>query len=192
MEKLSYKSALLVLLVLLVLRGASTAHAVTMTEFLVPTANAGLRGITAGPDGNLWFTQAGSDKIGRISPAGVITEFTVPGVGSQPSGIVVGPDGNLWFTEAGSDQIGRITTGGALTEFTVPGVASVPVGITTGPDGSIWFTQFNSNQIGRLDPDTTAIPEPSSVVLLGVGLVALAGCRRRVMGARFQLNPGCY
>ena len=90
MEKLSYKSALLVLLVLLVLRGESTAHAVIITEFLVPTANAGLRGITAGPDGNLWFTEAGSDKIGRITPAGVITEFTVPGVGSQPSGIAVG------------------------------------------------------------------------------------------------------
>ena len=25
-------------------------------------------GITAGPDGNLWFTEAGGGKIGRITP----------------------------------------------------------------------------------------------------------------------------
>jgi streptogramin lyase len=25
--------------------------------------------ITAGPDGNLWFTENGSDQIGRLTPA---------------------------------------------------------------------------------------------------------------------------
>ena len=30
-------------------------HAIT--EFAIPTANASPRGITAGPDGNLWFTE---------------------------------------------------------------------------------------------------------------------------------------
>ena len=28
------------------------------------------------PDGNLWFTDAGTPAIGRITPAGAITEFT--------------------------------------------------------------------------------------------------------------------
>ena len=31
-------------------------------------------GITAGPDGNLWFTEAAA-TIGRITPAGTVTEF---------------------------------------------------------------------------------------------------------------------
>jgi virginiamycin B lyase len=34
----------------------------------VPTANAGLQDIVAGPDGNLWFTEGGGNKIGRITP----------------------------------------------------------------------------------------------------------------------------
>ncbi len=31
--------------------------------------------IAAGPDGNLWFTEADGNKIGRISPSGTITNF---------------------------------------------------------------------------------------------------------------------
>ena len=32
--------------------------------------------ITAGPDGNLWFTENVGNRIGRITPAGVVTEFS--------------------------------------------------------------------------------------------------------------------
>src|SRR5437588_12907295 len=39
----------------------------TITEFPVPNSNASPLFITAGPDGNLWFTEAG--KIGEINPA---------------------------------------------------------------------------------------------------------------------------
>jgi streptogramin lyase len=56
-------------------------------------------GITAGPDGNLWFTEERGNQIGRITPAGTVTEFPIPNGNSQPAGITAGPDGNLWFTE---------------------------------------------------------------------------------------------
>ena len=56
--------------------------------------------ITAGPDGNLWFTDNRGNKIGEISPAtGKVTEYKIPTGGSYPIGIAAGPDGNLWFTE---------------------------------------------------------------------------------------------
>ena len=32
-------------------------------------------GITAGPDGNLWFTDTDTDSIGRITPSGAVTMF---------------------------------------------------------------------------------------------------------------------
>ena len=41
----------------------------------MPTAGSRPFGITTGPDGNLWFTEYGGDKIGRITPSGTITEF---------------------------------------------------------------------------------------------------------------------
>ena len=52
-------------------------------------------GITAGPDGALWFTNW--DSIGRISTDGVSSDYTGPGI-SEALGITVGPDGALWFT----------------------------------------------------------------------------------------------
>ena len=63
--------------------------------------------ITAGPDGNLWFTEQYRNTIGRMTPAGVVTEFPVPTRNAAPAGITTGPDGNLWFTQR--HGIGRIT-----------------------------------------------------------------------------------
>jgi virginiamycin B lyase len=59
----------------------------------------------AGPDGNLWFTEARGARIGRITPAGTITEIPTP---PHPSHITVGPDGNLWFTLVDDNSIAYI------------------------------------------------------------------------------------
>src|SRR5438094_7141287 len=74
-----------------------------ISEFPLTTALPSPQGITAGPDGALWYTDPGANKIGRISIAGVITEYTVPTATSDPRGIAPGPDGALWFVEFGSD-----------------------------------------------------------------------------------------
>ena len=107
-------------------------------------------GIAAGPDGNLWFTQL-SNKIGQITPLGIVTEFPLPGANSSTAGITAGPDGNLWFTENNSDRtgrIGRITPAGVITEFTVLDGSTGGIGLTdiaAGPDGNLWFTGQNIN-----------------------------------------------
>jgi hypothetical protein len=115
----------------------------------VPTFGGYPRGITAGPDGNLWFTEEYVGKVGRITPAGAITEFPVPTATAYLEGITAGPDGNVWFTEKGKDRIGRVTPAGAITEFPIP-TYSGPWGITAGPDGNLWFTEYDGNKIGRL------------------------------------------
>ena len=57
------------------------------------------------PNGNMWFTEDGGNKIGEINPTThAITEFTVPTPSSQPFGIASGPDGNIWFTEKSCEQ----------------------------------------------------------------------------------------
>src|SRR5205807_744608 len=116
--------------------------AVTAMEFPIPTPASGPTNITTGPDGNLWFTEFNADKIGRITPSGILTEFPVT-LGAVPNDITVGPDGALYFTEGGLDRIGRITTLGVVTEFSAgitPG--SQPAGITLGPDNALWFTEL--------------------------------------------------
>src|SRR6266705_2690505 len=137
-----------------------TAHPASPTGGIpVPTADSGPLGITAGPDGNLWFTEQNSNKIGRISPSGTITEFPIP-TASNPRGIAAGPDSNLWFTEGSGNQIGRISPGGTATEFPVPTAGSGPNGITAGPGGNLWFTEQNSGKIGRISPSGTITEYP--------------------------------
>ena len=123
---------------------------VTITEFSNGiTARSGPAGITAGPDGNLWFTEASQWRIGRITTAGVVTEFTGLTAGSTPVSITAGPDDKLWFTEQDAAQIGRITTLGAVTEFGAGITAFAnPENITAGPDGNLWFTE--GHRIGRI------------------------------------------
>jgi virginiamycin B lyase len=66
-----------------------------VTEFALPTrANLlDIDGISAGPDGNIWFTETGGVAIGRRSTSGVYTEFPIPPIGNgsaRPSGIAAG------------------------------------------------------------------------------------------------------
>ncbi len=105
------------------------------TEFDLPNALSRPNDITPGSDGNVWFTEAGTNAIGRITTAGVITEFPVP---APPVGLTAGPDGNLWFTERG--KIGRMTTAGAVTELALPNPDMFPYKIVARPDGNLWFT----------------------------------------------------
>src|SRR5438552_130229 len=100
--------------------GSTPATAQTVTLFSLRPLDNGPSGITAGPDGNLWFTVLGSNQIGRITPAGRVTGFWT--LSSTPYNITAGPDGNLWFTEDGATgyAIGRITPAGVITEFSLP------------------------------------------------------------------------
>jgi virginiamycin B lyase len=106
--------------------------------------------ITAGPDGNLWFTDQGSPvAIGQITPAGAITEFGESrGLEkkSTPAFIAPGPEGDIWFTDDGEPKaVGRITPAGAVTEFALKSEKEFPDGIVAGADGNMWFG--NQNEI---------------------------------------------
>jgi streptogramin lyase len=121
-----------------------------VTQFQAGTGS-GLSGtgpehITPGPDGNLWFTEFWSNRIGRMTPAGNLTEFPIPTANSAPRGIVAGPDGNLWFVEADFNRTGvaRITTTGVVTEYSLGGSALdqlQPTDIVVGHDGNLWMNQ---------------------------------------------------
>ncbi len=52
---------------------AVAAPTPTFTLYPTPTTGAGTSHIVVGPDGNLWFTEATGNNIGKITPAGVIT-----------------------------------------------------------------------------------------------------------------------
>lgn len=116
--------------------GASAALGDT-EEFIAPTQPTKPLTAVEGPDGNLWYTNDGSTKIGKVTPSGEVTEFS-PGLTGAAFSITSGPEGKLWFTEKTAKKIGSINTSGAgLTEFSVAGE---PEYIVEGSDGNLWFT----------------------------------------------------
>ncbi|HYK42600.1 MAG TPA: hypothetical protein VE007_09425 [Thermoanaerobaculia bacterium] len=127
--------------------GAQTISEIPLAQGSSPA------GITAGPDGNIWFVEEHGDRIGRLTPGGALTEFPVAVRGSFPRGITAGPDGNLWFTEL-TGRIGRVTPSGVVTEATIPVTPAEPISIVTGSDGNLWFTDFY-DRIGRLTTSGT-------------------------------------
>ena len=49
-----------------------------LSEFAVTTAASQPMSVTTGPDGNLWFTEYTSGKIGKMSPSGtVLAEYSL-------------------------------------------------------------------------------------------------------------------
>ena len=79
-----------------------------MTLYTLSQPSAWSYGITSGSDGNLWFTEANGNQIGKIAPSGAITEHQIPTANSVPRGIAAGPDGNLWFVESAGNKIAKL------------------------------------------------------------------------------------
>ncbi len=155
------------------LHGAVLVHAAfgDITEYTPPTSRGTFKSmpvdITAGPDGNLWFTERNGAAIGRITPSGTITEFPLPTEGAIPDGITVGPDNWIWFTESqsSSGRLGRLNPlapdpGSTVEELPVLNPTNAgPTFLVTGPDGNLWFTERRASRIGRYNPVTRQLAE---------------------------------
>ena len=133
--------------------------------------------ITTGADGNLWFTEAFSNKIGRLTPSGTLTEFTnaIQAGDDFVGDIAKGPDGNVWFVSGSG--VAEITPSGAITQYGPFGAGiGVTAGLTTGPDGNLWLGLGSATQnwVGKVSPTGTllakyAIPSNVGVVSMTAG-----------------------
>jgi virginiamycin B lyase len=131
--------------------------------------------ITAGSDGNLWFTEPNLIKPGTNTTVGgigrlnlgfaTVTEFpadTTPGFSSQaePWEITSGTGGHVWFSELGElGGVAYLNGNGTVTEYGPPATpgftaAAHPNGIGLGPDGHMWFTEaVNPGRVARVNDD---------------------------------------
>jgi hypothetical protein len=126
----------------------------TLTEYPVPGGfGSELAGITAGPDGGLWFTAPRARMVGRMSPAtGNVTGFRTSW---NPYAITSGPSHAVWFamTDSGRWTITRLVPAGYMAFFQVPGPVK---GLAAGPDDGIYIT--HGSTVERLEPFIGAYP----------------------------------
>jgi YD repeat-containing protein len=157
------------------LTAASSATALVsanaaVTEYALPAGSAPI-GITAGPDGRMWFTNSGTSKVGKIATTGgTPTEYAT--AGHTPKGITSGPDGNLWFVEHGTHNVDHMTTAGTLTTYSLTRANTENDGIVTGPDENLWFTEENG-YIGKINTKDEVLGEYKTYTLGLPGAIAV-------------------
>jgi len=141
------------------------APAIAFDEFEIPEPSQP-GWITAGPDGQIWFTHQSTapSAISKVAPQGapfLVYKTNITNTG--PRGIAPGPDGNVWYTRQGG--IGRMQPNGVNTEYVLPDGGD-SAGIALGPDGNLWLTQQVHNRISRVMPgpefESFNVPTPSS------------------------------
>ena len=122
----------------------------TVSQFKIPTNNAGLLTIVSGNDGALWFTERNAKKIGRMLVTGHVTaEYSLkPAV--LPSGLVEGIDNNFYFSDPGSNQIGQfITTTQKVKLFKIPTANAQPGEVILGLDSEVYFVETGAGKLGQ-------------------------------------------
>jgi streptogramin lyase len=72
---------------------------VQIQEYEVPTPKSRPHDPAGAPDGSLWCTGQGANKLGRRDPkTGEFKEYPLKTPNSGPHGLVADKDGNIWFT----------------------------------------------------------------------------------------------
>jgi virginiamycin B lyase len=165
------KFCLFILSVTIVTWAAAGMLTVQIKEYEVPTPKSRPHDPAIAPDGSLWYTGQGANKLGRLDPkTGQFKEYPLQTAGSGPHGLVADKDGNIWFTAISGGYIGKLDPkSGNITEYRpADGSAIDPHTPAFDHDGILWFTNEETNYIGRLDPKTgkmtlTKLPTPHAV-----------------------------
>ncbi len=146
-----------------------TINGTTITEY---TGYSHPLGIAKGPDGNIWFTDQGSQTVNALSPSNPATLVYNYGVsGSDLFELVAGPDGAMWMSDDNLEGVDRMTTAGVLTQYSLPSGGS-PRGITYDTAGQLWVADDSSDVVWMLsaggafsNPGFSPSGQPISVVV---------------------------
>ena len=144
---------------------------VQIKEYEVPTPHSRPHDPALAPDGSLWYTGQGANKLGRLDPkTGEFKEYPLKTPNSGPHGLVADKDGNIWFTAISAGYVGKLDPKtGDIAEYRPSGGAQIdPHTPVFDHNGILWFTNEETNYIGRLDPKTgqmtlTKSPTPHAV-----------------------------
>src|ERR1700739_740977 len=126
---------------------------VTIKEYEVPTPKSRPHDPARAPDGALWYTGQGANKLGRLDPStGAFKEYPLETPRSGPHGLVPDSHGNIWFTAIAAGYVGRLDPStGDVKEYRPAHKTEIdPHTPALDHDGTLGFTNRQTNYAGRL------------------------------------------
>jgi virginiamycin B lyase len=136
-----------------------------ISEFSIPTPQAGASGLIFDEDGYLWFAESFSMKIARFDTREMIfKEYEMPRKVYSLVGITVDNEGRFWITDHGSSSIYRFDPQtGEFKEYSTSESpffpVSLPYYIIRDSKGRIWTNEHYGNIIAVMDPDSEVLTE---------------------------------
>jgi sugar lactone lactonase YvrE len=113
------------------------------------------RGIAIGPNGNLWFAEAGPTKrVRQFTPTGSPVSTITNAAFVEPWGVATGPGGVVWVADASAKKVFQFKEDGTLIR-TISNLGSstdVPVGIDVDGFGNGWIATQGTNKVVELSP----------------------------------------
>ena len=173
------------------------------------------RGLAFDKAGNLFVALDVLHMIYEITPGNSLIEFAVTADGNgrnDPFGLAFDTDGNLYASYEDTNIIEKFTSGGVGSDFATTGLNN-PLGLAFDTGGNLFVANQSGGTIEKFTPDGAgtvfantfpfaptalafgppsqpqSVPEPSSMVMLGIGIAGLIGFRRtRARTRRFGRN----
>lgn len=120
-----------------------------------------IRDITFGPDGRMYMTDNGNQRIQVFEPAGTFVRQWGGGF-TSPWGIAVSPSGQVFVVENAGARIQVFESDGTFVRTwgsngSGDGQFSVPKGIALAPDGRVWVSDSGNNRIQIFEADGTFV-----------------------------------
>ncbi|MCL4435895.1 MAG: hypothetical protein M1503_01730 [Thaumarchaeota archaeon] len=138
-----------------------------ITEYLIPTSDAGAISLIFDKERRIWFTEPFSRKVGMFDPQTVrFKEYAMPGSVFTLVGLTADSAGRLWITDHGSSEFYRFDPGtGVFNEYSTSPApllnVSLPYYLARDSNGKIWMNEHYGNFIAMIDPETEVLTEYS-------------------------------
>ncbi|HYG88260.1 MAG TPA: hypothetical protein VD978_18605 [Azospirillum sp.] len=126
-----------------------------MQVFKAPKGR-GPYGITATPDGTVYYASLAGSHIARIDPnSGAATVIEPPIAGQGARRVWSDSKGNIWVSEWNTGQLSRYTpSGGAWKSWPLPGGSQRAYAVYVDDRDVVWVSDFAANAVLSFDPKT--------------------------------------
>jgi virginiamycin B lyase len=122
----------------------------SVSQWELPTSNAGPRRLQAARDGVIWVTEFHANKLASFDPATKrFKEYVLPGAEPSPWALAFDADGYLWYSSYNMDEVARFDTKtGKATRYPFPHSEITAQEFIRDSAGRIWYGSPANHKVG--------------------------------------------